>query len=212
MTPSVRQNPVYLFVKRVFDILFSILILLLSSPLFAVFMVLIWKEDGGDPIFRQERIGKSGKKIRIYKFRSMKVNADRLEEMLSPEQYAQYQREFKLENDPRVTRIGDFLRKSSLDELPQLVNIIKGELSMVGPRPVVEDELRQYNDEERSRFLSVKPGLTGYWQAYARNNASYETGERQKMELYYVEHAGIWFDIRILFRTVYAVIKRQGVK
>jgi lipopolysaccharide/colanic/teichoic acid biosynthesis glycosyltransferase len=139
----------------------------------------------------------------------MRTNVGDLEKILTPEQYAQYQREFKIENDPRVTKIGNILRKTSLDELPQLLNILRGDLSLVGPRPIVEKETEVYGDE-LGHFLSVRPGLTGYWQAYARNNATYESGERQKMELYYADHQSLWLDIRILFKTVGAVLKRDG--
>lgn len=142
----------------------------------------------------------------------MKLNADKLEDMLTPEQLEEYKKEFKINNDPRITKIGKFLRKTSLDELPQLFNILKGELSVIGPRPVVAEELEMYGESERAKFLSVKPGLTGYWQAYARNNATYESGERQRMELYYVDHACIWFDIKILLKTVISVFTRNGAK
>lgn len=132
--------------------------------------------------------------------------------VLTPEQIEQYKKEYKIDNDPRVTKIGKILRKTSLDELPQLLNILKGQLSVVGPRPIVEDELNKYTDEQRKKFLSVKPGLTGYWQAYARNNATYESGIRQRMEMHYVDNASFWFDLKIIFKTVVSVIKKTGAK
>ena len=139
----------------------------------------------------------------------MKKNADDLENMLTPEQLEIFKTEFKIEDDPRITKIGNFLRETSLDELPQLLNILKGDLSIVGPRPVVEDELENYG-EDVNKLLSVKPGLTGYWQAYARNDVIYATGERQKMELYYVDNSSLWFDIKIFFKTFVAVFKKTG--
>lgn len=202
----------YLAAKRVFDFCASCVALALLSPVLLLIMLLIKLEDHGPAIYRHVRVGMNGRQISIYKFRSMKVNADRLEDMLTPEQLEQYHREFKVDNDPRITKIGNFLRKTSLDELPQLLNIIKGELSVVGPRPVVMEELDKYTSAQRARFLSVKPGLTGYWQAYARNNASYESGERQKMELYYVDHASFLLDMKIILKTVVAVLNRTGAK
>ena len=120
--------------------------------------------------------------------------------------------EFKINNDPRITKIVNILRKTSVDELPQLFNILKGDISIVGPRPIVEKELAMYYKGNEAKLLSVKPGLTGYWQAYARNNATYESGDRQSMYMHYVENASLLFDIKILFRTVYAVMKRDGAQ
>lgn len=202
----------YLCIKRLFDFTSSVLMLVILLPVFLLIAIIVKAEDGGNVFYKHQRVGINGKKIGIYKFRSMKLNADKLEDMLTSEQLEEYQREFKIDNDPRITKIGDFLRRSSLDELPQLINIIKGELSVIGPRPVIEQELSMYESADREKFLSVKPGLTGYWQAYARNNATYESGERQKMELYYVDNASIWLDIKILFRTVYSVLKKDGAK
>ena len=202
----------YKAIKRLFDIVSSLCMVLILSPVFVLIAILVKAEDGGNVFYKHQRIGMNGKKIGIYKFRSMKLNADKLEDMLTPEQLEEYQREFKIDNDPRITKVGDFLRRSSLDELPQLINIIEGDLSVIGPRPVIEQELSRYGGMDREKFLSIKPGLTGYWQAYARNNATYESGERQKMELYYVDNAFIWLDIKILFRTVYSVLKRDGAK
>jgi lipopolysaccharide/colanic/teichoic acid biosynthesis glycosyltransferase len=204
-----KKRPIYHAVKRVFDVLFSLVGLIVLSPVVLLLVVLVRMEDGQNVFYRQLRIGRDGKKIYIYKIRTMRTNVGDLEKILTPEQYAQYQREFKIENDPRVTKIGNILRKTSLDELPQLLNILRGDLSLVGPRPIVEKETEVYGDE-LGHFLSVRPGLTGYWQAYARNNATYESGERQKMELYYADHQSLWLDIRILFKTVGAVLKRDG--
>lgn len=143
------------------------------------FIILVKREDGGNIFYGHIRVGYHGKKIKVYKFRSMKMNVKNLEKLLTPEQLEQYRTEFKIDNDPRITKIGNVLRKLSLDELPQLFNILKGDISIVGPRPIVEKETQIYGDDVE-KLLSVKPGLTGYWQAYARNNATYESGERQK--------------------------------
>jgi len=168
-------------------------------------------DDGGKVFYVHNRVGTNGKKVGIFKYRSMMENADKIENILSPEQLEEYFREYKIDNDPRITRVGNFLRKSSLDELPQLVNILLGQLSIVGPRPVMKDELVHYGDDV-DKLLSVKPGLTGYWQAYARNNVTYESGERQRMELYYVDNQSLWFDIKIFFKTFVSVIKRDGAQ
>ena len=215
----------YLFFKRCFDFVFSLLasIILLVPMLFIGLMVVF--KDFGSPFYKQRRIGKNGKEFKLYKFRSMKKGADKLEEMLTPEQLEEYRREYKLKDDPRLigykkagdgTRcFGAKLRKTSLDELPQiLMNIcIFGNMSIVGPRPILDDELKEhYTEEEQKLIRSVKPGLTGYWQAYARNNATYESGERQKMELYYIEKRSAWLDIKIIFATVGSVLKGRGAK
>ena len=147
----------------------------------------------------------------MYKFRSMSINADKLETSLTEEQQAQYRKEYKIHNDQRVTRVGKFIRKYSIDELPQLFNILKGELSFIGPRPVLDEETRLYGDK-RDLLLSVRPGLTGYWQAYGRNNITYENGERQAMELYYIEHFSWWFNVKIFFRTIKAVVTAEGAE
>lgn len=199
----------YLFFKRFFDIIASALGLVLLSPIFLAIAIAIKLDDGGRVFYSHERIGMNGKPIKIFKYRSMIRDADRLSEQLTPEQLKQYETEYKVDNDPRITRVGVFLRKSSLDELPQLLNILLGTLTIVGPRPVVERELLMYG-RAKDKFLSVKPGLTGYWQAYARNNITYIDGERQKMELYYIDNRSFWFDVKIFFKTFVSVIKRTG--
>ncbi len=205
------REKLYLFIKRSVDIILSGIAIIILSPLFLLLMILVMLDDGGSPFYGHVRIGKKGKRIRVYKFRSMRQDAGNLDKLLTKEQLEQYKREFKIDNDPRITSIGNFLRKSSLDELPQLFNIFSGSLSIVGPRPIVEAETKIYGDDI-AKFLSVKPGLTGYWQAYARNNATYESGERQQMEMYYVEHKSLWLDIKIIFKTFSSVIKREGAQ
>ncbi len=206
-----KTPPFYAVLKRTFDIVSSLLALIVLSPVFLLLAVLVRWEDGGSVFYGHTRVGYHGKKITVYKFRSMKMRVGDLEKILTPEQLEQYKKEFKIDNDPRITKIGNILRKTSLDELPQLFNILKGDLSVIGPRPIVAKETAIYG-RRVAKLLSVKPGLTGYWQAYARNNATYESGERQKMEMYYVDNRSLWLDIKILFRTVVSVIKRDGAE
>lgn len=206
-----KTSKIYLIIKRVFDFISATAVLIILSPVFLIIAALIKHEDGGKILYVQNRVGKNGKPLGIYKFRSMKENADKLEDFLTPEELEEYKINFKLDNDRRITKIGNFLRKSSLDELPQLLNIIKGEMSVVGPRPVLQEETLLYGDD-RDKLLSAKPGLTGYWQAYARNMVGYEDHKRQDMELYYVDHQSVWLDIKIIFKTVGTVISRSGAK
>ncbi len=206
---STRQKKSYLIAKRIFDVISASAALLVLSPVFLVVSLLIKLDSEGPVIFKHNRIGKNGERIALYKFRSMVQNAEAAIKNFTPEQKAEWEKNFKLEHDPRITKIGAFLRKTSLDELPQLLNIIKGDLSVVGPRPIVEKELEFYG-ENRDKFLSATPGLTGYWQAYARSDCSYE--QRIEMELYYVNHASFWWDIKIIFATVGAVLCRKGAR
>lgn len=208
-TNKCNKKTGYLIVKRACDIIFSAIgIVVLLLPM-AVVALLVKLESPGPAIFVHKRIGKNGKTLPLLKFRSMYINAEEMIELFNPEQKAEWEKNFKLDNDPRITRVGQFLRRTSLDELPQLVNILKGELSIVGPRPVVAEELERYG-ENKEKFLSVTPGLTGYWQAYARSTCSYE--QRMRMELFYVENANLWWDIKIIFATVGAVIHGYGAK
>ena len=200
---------VYKAVKRALDIVLSAAAILVLFPVMLLILVLIKLDSDGPALYVHNRIGKNGCRLPLYKFRSMYVGAETMISGFTPEQKAEWEKNFKLENDPRITRVGRFLRKSSLDELPQLFNILLGDLSIVGPRPVVTEELERYG-ENSSKFLSVTPGLTGYWQAYARNNCTYET--RMEMELYYVDNASLLWDIQIVFATFGAVITGRGAK
>ena len=201
----------YLFIKRVFDIVLSLVAIVVLSPVLLILTILVIADDGGSPLYGHERIGENGTRIKVYKFRSMRTDAGDLNRLLTPEQLEQYKNEFKIDDDPRITKIGNFIRKTSLDELPQLFNILFGQLSIVGPRPIVEKETQIYG-KDIAKLLSVKPGLTGYWQAYARNNATYESGERQRMEMYYVDHRSLWLDVKVIFKTFSSVLKREGAQ
>lgn len=209
LASSSTKRKTYLIAKRVLDIVvagFGLIVMFLPMLLIAMVIKL---ESPGPVVYIHNRIGKNGRPLPLLKFRSMFVKAEDMIASFTPEQKAEWEENFKLVNDPRITRIGKFLRKSSLDELPQLVNVLKGELSIVGPRPVVVEELERYG-KNKSAFLSVTPGLTGYWQAYARSTCSYE--QRMEMELLYVEKANFWWDIKIIFATFGAVIRGHGAQ
>lgn len=205
-----ERKGLYHVIKRGADVAVSLTGMVVLSPLFLLLAALVYMDDPGPVLFAHERVGKGGKKIRIWKFRSMRVNAEDIFEGFSEEQKEAFYRDFKLEADPRITELGHFLRKSSLDELPQLFNILKGDLSLVGPRPVVAGELEKYGMQKK-KFLSVKPGLTGYWQANGRNLINYENG-RKEMELYYIDHQSLWLDVKILLQTFFAVVKGKGAQ
>lgn len=210
-----KKKFLFLFLKRIFDFVSSFIVSIIILIPCILIMVVIIIADPGNPFYCHQRMGRNGKAINVVKFRSMKKNADQLTKYLTAEQIEQYQREYKIDNDPRLLPhgIGEFIRKTSLDELPQIiVNIcVLGNMSVVGPRPVVKSELEsKYTKEEQKLLLSVKPGLTGYWQAYARNNAKYENGERQAMELKYCREQSALMDFKIIIRSIYSVLNRDG--
>lgn len=207
-----NKKILYRAIKRMIDIIGAIvgIIFLIPTTIAVCLARKISKEDKGPLFYEQLRYGKNGKVFRLYKFRSMCIGADeKLKKYLeeSEEIRKEFQKTHKLQNDPRITKIGNFLRKTSLDELPQMINILKGEMSFVGPRPVVEKEVEEYG-KNKEKFLSVKPGLTGYWQVNGRSNTTYE--ERMEMELYYVDNCSLWLDIKIFFKTFIAVFKKEG--
>lgn len=202
-----QKKAIYLFIKRFFDIVLSLIGLIILSPIFLIIAIAIKLESKGPVFFKHTRIGKGGKIIKIYKFRSMVENAEELIKSFTPEQMKEYKENYKLTNDPRITKVGKILRKTSLDELPQLINILKGDLSIIGPRPVVKDELEKYG-KDIPKFLSVTPGLTGYWAANGRSCTSYE--DRMKMELYYIDNLSFNMDLKVFFKTIIVVIKREG--
>lgn len=190
----------YMIIKRIFDIVISVSALIFLTPVFAVIAVLIYHEDHGKIFYTSNRVGLNGRIFRIYKFRSMKMNADNLEDTLNENEIEQYFKEFKIVNDPRITRIGRVLRKTSLDEIPQFFNILKGDMSLIGPRPILKSELNKYYPANQDKLLKVRPGLTGYWQSHGRNNVSYKNNARQNMELYYVDNCSFIFDIIIFLK------------
>nr|HCI8856302.1 exopolysaccharide biosynthesis polyprenyl glycosylphosphotransferase [Klebsiella variicola] len=196
-------------IKRIFDITASLGIIILLSPVL-VYISLKVKKDGGPAIYGHERVGKNGKPFKCLKFRSMVINSKEvLEEVLAndPEAKAEWDETFKLKNDPRITKIGQFLRRTSLDELPQLFNVVKGEMSLVGPRPIITAELERYN-EQVDYYLLSKPGMTGLWQVSGRSDVDYNT--RVYLDAWYVKNWSMWNDVAILFKTVGVVLKRDG--
>lgn len=200
---------VYDFVKRIIDIIIGVIGLIICLPIFVIIGIIIKIDSKGPIFFKHKRIGKHGKKIEIYKFRTMIDNAEEAMKNFTEEQKKEFAENFKLENDPRVTRVGKILRKTSLDELPQIINILKGEMSIIGPRPIVKSELEKYGNNQ-GKFLSVAPGLTGYWAANGRSDVSYE--ERMALELYYVENRSLILDLKIFFKTIWSVLKGKGAR
>jgi undecaprenyl-phosphate galactose phosphotransferase, wbaP len=195
--------------KRIMDVLGSLGIIILLSPVL-LYLYFSVKKDGGNAIYGHPRIGRNGKIFKCLKFRSMVVNSKEvLDELLrtDPEARAEWEKDFKLKNDPRITKIGAFIRKTSLDELPQLFNVLKGEMSLVGPRPIVADELERYQDDVEY-YLMAKPGMTGLWQVSGRNDVDYNT--RVYFDSWYVKNWSLWNDIAILFKTVNVVLKKDG--
>ncbi|TKI05768.1 undecaprenyl-phosphate galactose phosphotransferase WbaP [Martelella alba] len=197
------------FLKRVFDIFGSALILLFLSPIF-LFLLYQVSRDGGSPIYGHERVGLNGRKFHCLKFRSMVLNSQEvLAELLAndPVARAEWDKDFKLKNDPRITKVGQFIRKTSLDELPQLWNVLRGDMSLVGPRPIIEKELERYAGDV-DYYLMAKPGMTGLWQVSGRNDVDYDV--RVYFDSWYVKNWSLWNDIAILFKTVNVVLRRDG--
>ncbi len=197
------------FGKRIFDLAFALLLLPAIAPVIAVLWVLV-RRDGGPGFFGHKRIGLSGQTFRCYKIRTMVPDAEaRLKQHLAenPEAAIEWARDHKLENDPRITRLGAFLRATSLDELPQIWNVIRGDMSFVGPRPVVKAEMRKYG-LYRPAYLSLKPGITGLWQVSGRNNVSYD--ERIAMDVRYLSTVSFFRDLAIIYKTGAAVMDRTG--
>ena len=208
---EVRSGIIYRFIKRTFDFIISGLSLILLSPVFLLIAVLIKFDSKGKVFYKHKRIGKNGEYIYLYKFRSMYSDSkERLEKMLeNPKIRKEWEENYKLDNDPRITKIGAILRKTSLDELPQLFNILVGDMSIVGPRPVIDDEIKKYGSN-KDKLLSVTPGLTGWWACNGRSCTSYE--DRMKLELFYVDNRSILLDIKVFIKTFISVIKRNGAK
>ena len=192
--------------KRSGDIVFSLLVLSLGAPLFLLLALLVKLSSRGSVFYCQRRIGRGYKGFGCLKFRTMRRDADRvLASMLAndPKLRAEFERDHKLKRDPRITPLGQFLRRSSLDELPQFINVLRGEMSVVGPRPIVWDELRRYG-RHMDEVLSVRPGLTGLWQVSGRNNLTYRT--RVRLDLTYVRNRSFWLDLGIVLRTIGVVL------
>ncbi|WP_125591041.1 sugar transferase [Companilactobacillus jidongensis] len=199
----------YLCVKRLFDVVISILALVGLSPIFLIVWMLnvINRSDRGPLFYRQIRIGLNGKKFGMYKFRSMVVNAEQklYKNKKLYKKYIDNNYKLKPEEDPRITKLGAFLRKTSVDEIPQFINVLKGDMSLVGPRPVIEAELKEY---DKDKLLSVKPGAMGMWQAVGRSEIGYP--ERANIEMSYIDNASIFLDMKIMFGNVVNIFKGKG--
>lgn len=199
------------FIKRLFDLLLSLLSLLVVLPLVGIISLIIRLESKGDSIYVHERVGRHGEKFRCYKFRTMHKDAEKsLQEMLgkSDDLRTEWEKSWKLKDDPRITRVGRFLRRTSLDELPQIFNVIKGEMSLVGPRPVTHYEFKKYYSDVSEICFCVPPGITGLWQVSGRSTTDYD--RRIKHDIWYVMNWSLWLDVVILCRTVRVVAKMEG--
>jgi len=207
VSPRYPRLP-YQITKRVFDIGSSAVAIVVLSPVFLVITAIIAITEGFPVVFKQQRVGKNGKLFSIYKFRTMVRNADAVLKQ-NPALWAEFQKHYKLENDPRISKIGSFLRRSTLDELPQLFNVLGGSMSVVGPRPIVEPELAKYGDNQ-DLYLAMKPGCAGLWQCSGRSNTSY--AERVALDRDYYIRAGLRCDLWVIFKTLAAVFTGKGAK
>ncbi len=202
----------YRFLKRLFDFVFSLCVSVVLVIPVAIVCAFICLESPGNPLLAQD-IGNGGKTIKIRKLRSMVADAGNVQKYLSSEQLHQWEVERKVDDDPRITKVGQFIRKCSIDEVPQFLNVLNGDLSVIGPRPITRDELEQhFSDEEKAELLSVQPGITGLWQATDRNAATFESGLRQKIELHYVRNRCFRMDWKCFTGTFGAMFgkKRTG--
>lgn len=199
----------YRFLKRVFDIVFSAGVIAVTIAPGAVLCVFVAADTKAFPIYTQLRVGRGGKPFHILKFRTMEPHSYRLEDVFTPEQFEQWSREYKLEDDPRITPLGRILRSTSIDEIPQFVNVLLGQISVVGPRPITFEELEYFGDC-KSLLLSCPPGITGAWQTGPRNKATFQSGERQRLELEYVANACLALDAKIILKTVKTMLERTG--
>ena len=204
------RTKIYLPFKRLFDILFGIIGVILTIPFILVIKIsYILNKDYSSIFFTHKRIGKNGKEFKMYKFRTMVPNAEELlKEMLKNKKYLNEWKEYhKFENDPRITKVGKIFRKLSLDELPQFINILIGDMSLIGPRPLIQEEVDDYKKKKKI-LLSIKPGLTGWWACHGRSCTSNK--KRQDLELYYVKNCSFILDIKTFFLTIVKVLKREG--
>lgn len=211
------SKKIYRFFKRFVDVLGALVGCIVLLPLtLGIWIANIIARDNGPVFYVHKRVGKNGKEFNMYKFRTMCMNAndmvkdeESMKRYFTEEQIEEWKENFKIDDDPRITKTGKFLRKTSLDEIPQVINILKGDLSIIGPRPVIDEELEKY-EENKEKFLSVTPGLTGYWAANGRSDIEYE--ERMQMELYYVDNISLKLDAKIFLKTIISVLKGKGAK
>ncbi|MBU3111020.1 sugar transferase [Clostridium lacusfryxellense] len=201
------EKSTYKVRKRCFDFISSLIAIVIFSPLFLILGIMVKLDSPGPVFFGHTRLGKRGKKIKVYKFRTMVTNAEDILKNMTEDMKREFEENFKFENDARITKLGKFLRKSSLDELPQLLNILIGNMSVVGPRPIVEKEIEKYGIYG-DKLLTIKPGLTGNWQAGGRSDTTYD--ERVQLDMQYIDKRNFWMDIKIIFKTVFVVFKKEG--
>jgi lipopolysaccharide/colanic/teichoic acid biosynthesis glycosyltransferase len=204
---EIKSLAIYLIAKRMLDIICSLMALVALSPLFLILAVVIRLTSRGSAIYKQNRVGRDGSLFPIYKFRSMVNGADNLSIYLTPELQEYYKINRKISDDPRVTKVGKILRRTSLDELPQIINIFKGEMSIVGPRPLLPDEIEMYG-KSFERYASIKPGLTGLWQIKSRSRTSMI--DRAMLDNEYFKKKNFTYDLSILVKTVGVVLSRKG--
>lgn len=204
------KTKIYLPFKRLFDIIFSLIGIILTIPFILIIKIsYIINKDYSSVFFVHKRIGKNGKVFNMYKFRTMVPNAEEvLKEMLKDKKYLNEWKEYhKFENDPRITKVGNIFRKLSIDELPQFINILKGDMSLIGPRPLIQEEVDDYK-KNKDLLLSLRPGLTGWWACHGRSCTSNK--QRKELELYYVKNCSLLLDIKTFFLTIFKVLKREG--
>ena len=205
ITSQDLHKPIYEFFKRILDVICSVVALIVLSPVFLVTALAV-RSDGGPAFYKQTRVGKNNTHFEMYKFRSMCKNAENLQDDLM--KYNEMDGPvFKIKGDPRITKVGKFIRKYSIDELPQLLNIVKGDMSIVGPRPPLVREVEQYNSYQMQRLL-VTPGLTCFWQADGRSDLSFD--DWMDMDMKYIKRRNIFLDIKLIVKTVFAVIFKRG--
>jgi lipopolysaccharide/colanic/teichoic acid biosynthesis glycosyltransferase len=202
-----QKKPLFDFFKRLFDVFAAFFGIIILSPVFAVIAIMIKTQSEGRVFYKSTRMGKNGKPFIIWKFRTMVENADKIFDTLTDEQKAEYEERHKIDADPRIFKGGQMLRLTGADELPQLINILKGDMSCIGPRPILPDEVQIYGDDFDEVF-SVRPGVSGWWQV---NMAKCKTfADKIPFDLYYVRNRGIKLDTKILFMTLRVILKRKG--
>lgn len=208
---NIPEKPLgYRFIKRLFDIVFSALAIIIGIIPTIILCILVAVDTKGAPFFLQDRVGKNGRDFKIVKFRTMVADAEDFDKYFNEEQLTIWELEHKLDDDPRVTKIGRFLRKYSIDEMPNFLNVFIGQMSVVGPRAITREELEFFGDDA-DLMLSVPAGVTGWWQVSSRNDATFESGERQELELYYARNASLALDAKIFIKTFSSVFGGTGI-
>lgn len=199
----------YKYVKRALDFILALIGSIICLPIFLIIALIIKLDSKGPVFFRHKRVGYKGQDITILKFRTMVKDAELMIKDFTPEQLKEWKENYKLEKDPRITKVGKVLRKTSIDELPQILDILAGKLSFIGPRPITEEEFIEHH-VPKEKYTSVRPGLTGLWASNGRSDVDYD--KRIDLELYYIDHISLWLDIKILFKTVFAVVSQKGAR